>query len=99
LLKKFPGRIINIHPALLPRHGGQGMFGKKVHEAVLASGDRQSGITIHFVNEKYDEGKIIFQQSIPIVPGETAETLAAKVHELEYRWYPPIIEEVLSKLA
>ncbi len=87
--------VINIHPALLPKYGGKGMYGINVHKAVLASKDKESGITIHRVNQNYDDGDIIFQATCPIVSGDTPETLAARVHELEYQHYPRIIEEVL----
>ena len=96
LVKKFPGRIINIHPALLPDHGGKGFYGAKVHEAVLASGADKSGITIHQVNEKFDDGKIIFQAVCSVDKGETPESLAKKIHQLEYEHYPRVIEEVLA---
>lgn len=87
--------VINIHPALLPKYGGKGMYGANVHKAVLASKDKESGITIHQVNQDYDKGKIIFQATCPIVAGDTPETLAARVHELEYQHYPRVIEEIL----
>ena len=96
VLKSFPQRIINIHPALLPAYGGKGMFGMKVHESVIASGDRQSGITIHHVNELYDEGNIIFQATCQIQPGDTPEKLAAKIHELEYEHFPVVIGKLVS---
>ena len=96
ILKAFPGRIINIHPALLPAYGGKGMYGMKVHEAVMASGDKQSGITIHHVNELYDEGDIIFQATCQIQPGDTPEMLAAKIHELEYEYFPAVIRKLVS---
>jgi phosphoribosylglycinamide formyltransferase-1 len=96
LIKKFPNRIINIHPALLPRHGGKGMFGNKVHQAVLKTSDTESGITIHYVNEKYDEGEVILQKNVAIEAGETPETLAAKVQKLEHEWYPKTIEQLLG---
>jgi phosphoribosylglycinamide formyltransferase 1 len=95
LLEAFRGRIVNIHPALLPKYGGKGMYGMKVHEAVIASGDMESGITIHRVNERYDEGEILFQATCPVESGETPETLAAKVHQLEYAHFPLVIERVL----
>ena len=95
LLKAFPDRIINIHPALLPKYGGKGMYGYKVHEAVIRSGDKESGITIHYVNEFYDEGKIIYRAKCVIDPEETPESLASKIHKLEYRYYPQVIEKVL----
>lgn len=87
--------VINIHPALLPKYGGKGMYGMNVHKAVLASKDKESGISIHRVNAKYDEGDIIFQTTCPIIRGDTPESIAAKVHELEYLHYPRVIEEVL----
>ncbi|KAB2846874.1 MAG: phosphoribosylglycinamide formyltransferase [Melioribacteraceae bacterium] len=89
--------VINIHPALLPKYGGKGMYGTNVHKAVLASKDKESGITIHQVNQDYDKGKVIFQATCPIVSGDTPETLAARIHELEYLHYPRVIEELLLK--
>jgi len=97
LLKAFPGKIINIHPALLPKYGGKGMYGMHVHEAVVAAGEKESGITIHYVNEYYDEGKVIFQATCPVLPSDTPETVASKVHALEYEHYPHVIEELLTK--
>lgn len=96
LIRAFPNRIVNIHPALLPLFGGKGMYGNRVHEAVLASGKKESGITIHFVNEKYDEGKNILQKTCAVSQDDTPETLAQKVHQLEYIWYPQTIEKLLS---
>ncbi len=98
LLKAFPNRIINIHPALLPKYGGKGMFGSKVHEAVIAAGESKSGITIHYVNEHYDEGAVIFQQALSIEPNETAYSLVTKIHQLEYRYFPEVIENVLGSM-
>lgn len=98
IIRNFPGRIINIHPALLPKYGGRGMYGSKVHEAVVAAGEKESGITIHYVNEKYDEGDIIFQARSPVLPDDTPETLAQRIHELEYRYYPEVIEKLLASL-
>ncbi|MCD8269684.1 MAG: phosphoribosylglycinamide formyltransferase [Parabacteroides sp.] len=95
LLKAYPGKIINIHPALLPKHGGKGMYGIHVHEAVVAAGDKESGITIHYINENYDEGDIIFQAKCDVLPTDTPEDIATKVHALEYAHYPHVIEEVL----
>jgi phosphoribosylglycinamide formyltransferase-1 len=89
--------VVNIHPALLPKYGGKGMYGMNVHKAVLASKDKESGITIHQVNQDYDKGKIIFQATCPILPKDTPETLAARIHELEHQNYPRVIEEVLLK--
>lgn len=97
LLRTFKDRIINIHPALLPKYGGKGMYGMKVHEAVKKSGDEVSGITIHFVNERYDEGEIIFQAECPVEQEDTPESIAEKVHELEYRYYPKVIEKLLNE--
>ncbi len=99
LLQAYPSRIINIHPALLPNYGGKGMYGKRVHEAVIQSNDKESGISIHYVNEHYDDGQIIFQAKCPIEPGDTPESLANKVHDLEYRHYPEIIEKVIEPSA
>lgn len=96
LLNAYPGKIINIHPALLPKHGGKGMYGMHVHEAVVAAGDRESGITIHYINENYDEGDIIFQAKCEVLPTDTPEDVATKVHALEYAHYPHVIEEVLT---
>ena len=93
----FPNRIINIHPALLPAYGGKGMYGHHVHEAVIAAGEKESGITIHNVNEHYDQGAIIFQAKCPVLPTDTPDDLAARVHELEYRYFPQIIEETILK--
>jgi formyltetrahydrofolate-dependent phosphoribosylglycinamide formyltransferase len=97
LIQAFPKRIINIHPALLPSHGGKGMYGQLVHEAVLASGDLQSGITIHYVDEHYDNGDIIFQTACPVLPGDTAESLASRIHQLEHLHYPVVIENLLKQ--
>ena len=93
----YPNRIVNIHPALLPAYGGKGMYGHHVHEAVLAAGEKESGITIHYVNEHYDSGDIIFQATCPVLPDDTPDTLAARVHELEYAHFPRVIEETASK--
>ncbi|NTW31886.1 MAG: phosphoribosylglycinamide formyltransferase [Bacteroidetes bacterium] len=98
LINSFPDRIVNIHPALLPKFGGKGMYGKHVHKAVIEAKEKVSGITIHYVNEKYDEGKIIFQTSCKVEKTDTIVTLAEKIHELEYRYYPEVIENVISLL-
>lgn len=98
ILQEYEGRIINIHPALLPRFGGKGMFGDKVHEAVIESHEPESGITIHHVNNRYDDGNIIFQARCKIEVSDTPESLAAKVHALEYEFYPKIIEEQIISL-
>jgi phosphoribosylglycinamide formyltransferase-1 len=99
LLAAYPGRIVNIHPALLPKYGGKGMYGAFVHQAVLDARDLKTGITIHYVDEQYDHGDVIFQVSCSVEKADTAETLAAKVHRLEHQYYPKVIEEVvLAKL-
>lgn len=98
LLKAYPDRIINIHPALLPKFGGKGMYGQHVHEAVVASGEKESGITIHYVNENYDEGRIIFQAKCPVSPADSADDVAAKVHALEYEFFPQVIGEIASRI-
>jgi phosphoribosylglycinamide formyltransferase-1 len=95
LLKAFPNRIINIHPALLPKYGGKGMFGDKVHQAVIEGKEKESGITIHYVNENYDEGEIIFQAKCTIDPTDTSDDLAKKIHALEYEHFPIEIENLL----
>jgi phosphoribosylglycinamide formyltransferase 1 len=97
LIKAFPGKIINIHPALLPKYGGKGMYGTHVHESVMAAGEKESGITIHYVDEHYDHGQPIFQAKVAIDPNDTPESLAAKIHKLEHKYYPVIIEEILNK--
>ena len=97
LIKAYPGQMLNIHPALLPAYGGKGMYGAKVHAAVLANKDSRSGISIHVVNEHYDEGRILAQFSCPVRLDDSPETLAARIHELEYRHYPVIIENYLQK--
>ncbi|WP_321333859.1 phosphoribosylglycinamide formyltransferase [uncultured Bacteroides sp.] len=96
LLHAYPNKIINIHPSLLPKFGGKGMYGGKVHEAVVASGEKESGITIHYVNEHYDEGGIVFQTTCAVLPDDTAADVAEKVHALEYMHYPRIIEKVVG---
>jgi phosphoribosylglycinamide formyltransferase 1 len=95
LLRAFPQRVVNIHPALLPAYGGKGMYGMRVHEAVIASGDTRSGITIHYVNGKYDEGDIIFQADCRLSPADTPHSLAQKIHALEYEHFPRVIETLL----
>ena len=99
LLKAFPRRIINIHPALLPKYGGKGMYGDKVHQAVIRSGDKKTGISIHYVNDHYDEGEIIFQDSFEIQADDTAESIANKVHAMEYKYFPKVIEEIIQKIS
>lgn len=95
MIEAFRGRIINIHPALLPQFGGEGMYGDRVHRAVLDAGCTESGVTIHYVNERYDAGDIIFQARCPVLPGDDVHSLAARVHALEYEHYP----EVISRLV
>jgi phosphoribosylglycinamide formyltransferase-1 len=95
LIQHFPDKIINIHPALLPKFGGKGMYGIKVHQAVKEAGEPETGITIHYVNENYDDGNILFQARCPISADDTAEMIAAKVHLLEYEYYPQVIEKIL----
>ena len=98
LLEAYEGRMINIHPALLPKYGGKGMFGNHVHEAVIASGDPESGITIHYVNKAYDEGAIIFQATCPVENNDTADSLASRIHTLEYEHFPKEVEKLLDQL-
>jgi phosphoribosylglycinamide formyltransferase 1 len=98
ILSHFNKRIINIHPALLPRYGGKGMYGENVHREVIANNDQESGISIHYVNEKYDKGDIIFQAKCNIDPSDNAESLAVKIHALEYKYFPQVIEELINKL-
>lgn len=93
LVETFRGRILNIHPALLPSYGGKGMYGRHVHEAVIASGDSKSGITIHLVDELYDHGDPVFKAEIPVMQGETPDGLALRIHELEHRYFPVVIEK------
>lgn len=97
ILKEFPNKVINIHPALLPKYGGKGMYGNFVHEAVVKNNETETGITIHYVNENYDEGAIISQKKVKLSKTETPETVAEKIHTLEYEWFPKIIEEVLRE--
>jgi phosphoribosylglycinamide formyltransferase-1 len=99
MVQAFPGRIVNIHPALLPKYGGKGMYGQRVHESVIASGERESGITIHLVNEHYDEGEHLFQARCPVLPEDTSETLAQRIHTLEHGHLPRVVEELIGTLA
>jgi phosphoribosylglycinamide formyltransferase 1 len=96
IIRAYPARIVNIHPALLPFYGGKGMYGDAVHRAVIDGGSSESGITIHYVNSHYDSGDIIFQAKCSVEPGDTPETLAEKIHQLEYRYYPVVIEELVD---
>ena len=98
LLKAFQGRMVNIHPALLPRYGGKGMYGRHVHAAVIENHESESGITIHQVNPHYDEGSIVFQARCEVRPDDTPESLAERVHQLEYEHYPRIVDRLLQEL-
>ncbi len=98
ILEAYPDRILNIHPALLPKHGGKGMYGDRVHRAVIDAGDTESGITIHYVNEHYDEGTILFQARCEVLSTDSADDVARKVHELEYLHFPKVIEEAVLKV-
>lgn len=95
LIKLYSGKIINIHPALLPAYGGKGMYGKYVHEAVIAAGDSRSGISIHLVDEEYDRGKILFQAECIVKPDDTPDRLAERIHQLEHQHYPKVIETAI----
>lgn len=95
LIKAYPNAMVNIHPALLPKYGGKGMYGMNVHKSVVENGETESGITIHMVNEEYDEGKIVFQAKCNVTSDDSPEDVADKVHELEYEHYPKIIEQLL----
>ncbi|MGB8357298.1 MAG: phosphoribosylglycinamide formyltransferase [Bacteroidales bacterium] len=99
IIEEYKGRIVNIHPALLPRFGGRGMYGDRVHRAVLEAGCTESGITIHYVNEHYDSGDIIFQAKCPVLPGDDVDALAARVHALEYEHYPAVISRLIDTLS
>jgi phosphoribosylglycinamide formyltransferase-1 len=96
LINAYRNKIVNIHPALLPKFGGKGMYGNFVHEAVLSAKEKESGITIHFVDEFYDNGKTIFQTTCPVYENDTTETLSKRIHELEYKYFPKVIEEVIQ---
>lgn len=98
LIAAYPRAIVNIHPSLLPLHGGKGMYGERVHEDVLRCGEKESGITVHYVNEELDSGATIFQAKCPVLPDDTPHSLAARVHELEYTHYPRVIAETIAKL-
>ena len=98
IVSNFPNKIINIHPALLPKYGGKGMYGMHVHNAVVENKEAKTGITIHFVNENYDEGAIIFQKSVALETKDTPETVAQKIHLLEYAFFPKVIEDVIINM-
>jgi len=97
LLKKYPNKVVNIHPALLPKYGGKGMYGMHVHNAVVENNEKETGITIHFVNEKYDEGEIIFQAKTKVLDSDTPVSVAEKIHELEQLYFPKVIEKLISE--
>lgn len=99
LIKNYKDRILNIHPALLPKYGGKGMYGDKVHQAVYDNKEQETGITIHIVDDNYDEGKIVFQSRVKVDPLDTPDSIASKVHELEYKYYPTIIENFAVTLS
>ncbi len=97
MVEAFPNKIVNIHPALLPNYGGKGMYGDNVHKAVIAAKEKESGITIHYVNNQYDDGAIIAQYTCEINSGDTPDDLAAKIHKLEHQYFPQVIEDVILK--
>jgi phosphoribosylglycinamide formyltransferase-1 len=99
LLTSWAGRIVNIHPALLPKFGGKGMYGDRVHKAVIEAGEKETGITIHYVNEVYDDGEVIFQEKFDILPDDTPESIAERIHVLEHEHFPRVVEELVSKLT
>jgi phosphoribosylglycinamide formyltransferase-1 len=99
LVRSYGNRIINIHPALLPNYGGKGMYGNNVHAAVIAAEEKESGITIHYVDEHYDNGDIILQVKCPVLPGDTPGSLAQRIHVLEHEYYPKVVEEIAGKLS
>lgn len=96
IIEKFPNKIVNIHPSLLPKYGGKGMYGSFVHQAVIENKETESGITIHYVNENYDEGAIIFQAKTTVSENDTADSLAEKIHQLEYKHFPEVIASLLK---
>ncbi len=98
LINKYPGRIVNIHPALLPKFGGKGMYGMHVHEAVKQSGETETGITIHLIDGNYDKGNTVFQAKVSVEPTDSPDDIANKVHKLEYQYYPKVIEEIAEKI-
>ena len=96
ILNEWPDKVVNIHPALLPKYGGKGMYGMRVHEAVKAAGEKQTGITIHLVNEQFDEGDILFQETVAVDENDTPEDIAQKVHALEHAYFPKVIDLLLN---
>ena len=99
LVRAYQNKIVNIHPALLPKYGGKGMYGHRVHEAVLFNKEKESGISIHYADELYDHGKIIFQTTCPVLENDTPASLAERIHQLEHLHYPKVIEEVITKAS
>jgi phosphoribosylglycinamide formyltransferase-1 len=99
VIKLYERRIINIHPALLPAYGGKGMYGDKVHKCVILNNDKESGITIHYVNNKYDKGDIIFQAKCKVEPSDTPDSLASRIHALEYKYFPEVLEKLILELG
>ena len=97
IIHAYPNKIVNLHPSLLPKYGGKGMYGKRVHKAVIENQESESGISIHFVNEEYDEGTIIFQAKVSVEKGDSVEVLAQKIQQLEHHFFPRVIEQVISK--
>lgn len=97
MIEAYPNKIVNIHPALLPKYGGKGMYGMHVHEAVVAAGEKESGITIHYVNENLDAGQIIFQAKVKVTPTDTPDDVAHNVHALEYQYFPQVIAQVIGE--
>jgi phosphoribosylglycinamide formyltransferase-1 len=96
IIAQYPDKIINVHPALLPKYGGKGMYGMNVHKAIVENKEKETGISIHYVNENYDEGNIIFQKKVTVLVSDTPEVVAEKIHELEQKYFPAIVEEVLN---
>ncbi len=97
ILENYKNKVVNVHPALLPKYGGKGMYGMHVHEAVIKNNESESGITIHYVNEHYDEGAVIFQTKCSVSPTDTPNDVAAKIHELEMQHFPEVVQQILSK--
>ena len=97
IIHAYPNKIVNLHPSLLPKYGGKGMYGKRVHRAVIEAQESESGISIHFVNKEYDEGAIIFQAKVNVEKGDSIEVLTKKIQQLEHRFFPKVIEQVISK--
>ncbi len=97
IIAQFPDKIINVHPALLPKYGGKGMYGSNVHKAVVENKEKETGITIHYVNENYDEGNIIFQKKVTVLVTDTPEVVAEKIHELEQKYFPSVVDDILNQ--